>query len=492
MFQIEIFMFPADSPIKGRMDIVIKQQDCPAEHISVRAYKGTSGKIMKKLGFAILSGVNKKGEEVFVSKRSLGKRILIAQGMEQKKITNSAKDKAIKILLEQSPFSEKNKESPLHVREMMKAIAELEICKDQEKPLFQKKLQEAQLSEIMSEAELDLVWNNKQRFPSSNSREASLSKDILYDYINGVTDGEGNIQELAASKDPLEYVGGLRGLIDENSTVTVGLQTTGGLEPVVSPEAEERSKMITPLDQYFKDPEALSRFQNLPAEHKEYILESAQANYLGLSPEKKEELMRKEYDLKQAVVGEQRSEFTRCMDYANRQNAARSGFIHFRSQGEGKRTPYERIYIQMNKERAEDLTRLLISELYDKGEHPGILDIKVAGPQVAGRTDGIVIYIGGVPKSPTDDKSARKKAIKERDKVLKKLTDIQQQQPELFSTSAMPFKQVHAPGVAIIPGLSSSESFTKQLSKAIVAALAISEDRKDFRNKIIETFFAAE
>jgi hypothetical protein len=82
----------------------------------------------------------------------------------------------------------------------------------------------------------------------------------------------------------------------------------------------------------------------------------------------------------------------------------------------------------------------------------------------------------------------RQKAIKERDKVLKKLKEIQGQQPELFGHGVMPFKEIYTPGIAIIPGLPTTDSFTNSLTKAIVSALAHSTDRKDFRNKIIEAF----
>ena len=68
------------------------------------------------------------------------------------------------------------------------------------------------------------------------------------------------------------------------------------------------------------------------------------------------------------------------------------------------------------------------------------------------------------------------------------LKEIQEKQPELFGNGTMPFKKIHVPGVASIPGLSTCESFTKDLSRAIVSALANATDQNDFRNKIIEAF----
>lgn len=101
-------------------------------------------------------------------------------------------------------------------------------------------------------------------------------------------------------------------------------------------------------------------------------------------------------------------------------------------------------------------------------------------------------YIGEASQKVPNEPSMRQKAIKERDKVLKKLKEIQEQRRELFGNGVMPFKEVHTPGVAIIPGLSTSECFTAHLSRAIVSALANATDRQDFRNKIIEAFFASD
>ncbi len=484
-------MFSTNNPSNDRINVVIQTPISIPQEISVKAYKGLVGKIMQIMGYAVFVNVNKDGTEVFVNKRSLAKQILINQGLKQEKITNKVKDKAIEVLLGKSSCLQKNTEFPLKVRETMKAVAELEIHKNEkDEGIYQKKLQKARLSELLSEPELDLVWSNKDKLPAISSK-AAISEEILYNYINGVTDINGDIQDLAVSRDNLEYIEALRSIIDQNNPVKVSLQTPG-LEKNISSSKSEQSKMIRPLDDYLKDSESNLRFQKLPKEYQEYIFASARENYAGISPEKKEVLMRKEHELRQVLQGDQLSEFKRCMQHANTQNAARSGFIHFRLQDAAKTTPFERIYIQMNKKHAEDLVRLLISELYKQGEYPGVLDIKVAGPQVAGRTDGIVIYIGEASQKVLNEPSMRQKAIKERDKVLKKLKEIQQQRPELFGNGVMPFKEIYTPGVAIISGLSTSESFTKDLSRAIVSALANSKDRQDFRNKIIEAFFASD
>lgn len=481
-------MFPTNNQSNDRINIMIKTPSSSPQEMSVKVYKGLVGKIMQVLGYAVSINV-KDGTEVFVNKRSLAKQILINQGLERKEITNKIKDKAIELLLAQPSFLQKNTEFPLHVRETMKATAELEIHKNKDdEGFYQEKLQKARLSDLLPESELDLIWSNKEKLPSATSSEARISKDILYNYINGVTDIDGNIQDLAVSRDNLEYIEALRSIIDNNSSVKVSLQT-GGLEKNISSIKSEQSKMILPLDDYLKDSESNSRFQKLPMEHQEYIFASARDNYAGITPEVKEALLRKEQELAQDLQGDQLSEYRRCMQHANIQNAAQSGFIHFRLQDAAKTTPFERIYIQMNKEHAEELVRLLISELYKQGEYPGVLDIKVAGPQVAGRTDGIVIYIGEASKNALNE-TMKQKAIEERDKVLKKLNEIQKQQPELFGNGVMPFKEIYTPGVAIIPGLSTSESFTKNLSGAIVSALANTTDQQDFRNKIIEAYFA--
>jgi hypothetical protein len=445
---------------------------------------------MRILGYAIFAHLN-DGTEVFVNTRSLAKQILINQGLESKKITNRIKDKAIEILLIQPSFLQ-NKEIPLNIRETMKAVAELELHRNQkDEKVYEKKLQRARLSNLLSEAELDLVWSNKEKFSSTNPTEIAISVKTLYNYINGVTDIDGNVQDLAVSIDHFEYIEKLCSIINKDSPIKLSLQTTE-LEKNISPIKSEQSKMIIPLEDYLKDSEANSRFLKLPEEHQKYIKNSAQENYAGISSTKKEELITLEHQLETTLEAEQQSEFKKCMKFANTQNAARNGFIHFRLQEATKTMPFERIYIQMNKAYAESLVRLLISELYKKGKYPGVLDIKVAGPQVAGRTDGIVIYIGEASQKGVNETLMRQKAIKERDNILKKLKEIQQQRPELFGIGVMPFKQIYTPGIAIIPGLSTSESFTKNLSKAVVYALANSTDRKDFHNKIIESFFVSD
>lgn len=380
-------------------------------------------------------------------------------------------------------MSEENKKPTLTT----KTIAGISRGQDDE-AITQTRLEQAQLSDLMSDAELDLIWQHKEKFSSASPEATGSSRNALYNYICGITDINGNVQNIALSpNDYSSYFGRLRSIIDENNPVNVTLQTRG--EKNLSADVNEQTKQLTPFDNKLKDENWLKKFQNLPKEHQEYI-RNASKESSAIPLEKQKELIAKEAELKKLIIGEQLKDFNQFMKDALAQSTASKGFIHFRSQKPATTTSFERIYIQMNKDCAEELVRLLISELIEEGEYPGVLDIKVAGPEQAGRVDGIVIYIGGPTPKTENNTEVRQKAIKERDNVLKKLKEIQQKKPELFGKDAMPFKKTHSPGIATVPGLSTSDSFTENLSKAIISALAQSKDRQEFRAKIIEAFFA--
>lgn len=364
---------------------------------------------------------------------------------------------------------------------------EVEKLLPKDEKAHQTNLQHDRLNSLMSDDDLDLIWNNKKD-PLSGMAGAATTWETIYNYINGITNINGEVQDLAVlSNDHLSYFRGLRSIIDENSPVRVSLQTRN--EKNISADTNEQIKLITPFDDSLKDEALNDKFQKLPSEHQEYIRNTTKETS-GISQTKQQELLQQERDLKQILSKEQQKDFEKFMSLAIAQSATRKGFIHFRIGEAAKTTPFERIYIQMNKDHTEELVRLLISELYKEGEYPGILDLKVAGPQEAGRTDGIVIYIGEATPKAANDLPNRQKAIKERDRVLNKLKEIQKKRPDLFGNDTMPFKKMQAPGIAIIPELSTTESFTEKLSKAIVSALKNSTSREDFRKKIIESFFA--
>jgi hypothetical protein len=459
---------------ENRMNILIKTPEKFPEIISVRIYKGLIGKIMQIIGYAVLLHVD--GIEIFANKRSLSKRILTNQGLSEKLITNRIKDKAIEILLTQPPFLEKKVEFPLNIPETVIAIAELEIHKrTKDQKFYEKKLKETQLGEVLSESDLDLIWAKKEIF---------TSKRVVYNYINGLIDIDTNTQSSCSMADPLRYIQEMLSIMEKTDLIQASLQKPTS---EINIDKDNQSEIFTPLDNYLANFRA--RFEALPEEHQRYILDSAESNYTGISEEKQQELMKKEHDLKEVLAGELLSQFKKCMKFANDQNTARNGFIHFRLKNKTRATPFERIYIKMNKDRAKDLVHLLVLELYKEGKYPGILDIKIAGPQTAGRTDGIVIYIGETLSKQADEPLFRQKAIKQRDRILQKLKEIQKERPELFDNGPMPFKKIYSPAIAIIPGLSTRESFTDDLSIAITEALKVSRDREDFRKKIIESFF---
>lgn len=128
-------MNPVNSPIDGRFDIEFKSSaKGPKQDVSVKAYTGFIGKILETFGFATFIGNQVDGTGVFVNNRSLGKQVLISQGVGEEAITDRIKDQAAAILLN-TPLS-----SSLMVNEIVKKV---------------------QLSDLLTENELDLIWENK-------------------------------------------------------------------------------------------------------------------------------------------------------------------------------------------------------------------------------------------------------------------------------------------------------------------------------------------
>lgn len=514
-------MIPIDRPINGRINMMVESSGEAPTQISVKVYEGIFGKVMEMLGWATSTGTD---TGVFVNTRSLAKGVLINQGVKVEEITNRVKDKAIEVLLTESSFSEENKKSPLHIKETVKATAELEIHRNQDdEQLYQTKLQEAQqkeallavepeeelevedlseeeleavglleeehsevlsevklsesgifpqaglsreerLKDLLSETYLDAVWSHKEKFKSP---------ETLYEYINGAIDVDGKARDLAPSETHKTYMQSLFKIIDNNPSISAMLQAGGKVTAINSNSSDAtRLLMTVPFDQLKM---FLAEYKKLPSEHQDFLSTIVKEN-LSKGCEEREE---KKDELCEALNEQQKADFLKFFTSIENQNTMCSGFMHFNFQKKALQ-PLERIYIQMNKEHAGDLTALLVSKLYQNEKYSGILSMKVAGPQTAGRTDGIVIYIGGASQSEANE---------QRNKILSKLKKIQTKQPELFGDGVMPFKKTFVRGVATIPELSNSNSFTMDLSKAIVSALAKSKSREDLCEGIVKEFF---
>jgi hypothetical protein len=130
-------MFPTN-PSNDRIDIIIKTPNSIPQEISVKVYKGLVGEIMQIIGYAVFVNVNKDGTEFFVNKRSLAKQILINQGLEQEKITNKVKDKAIEILLAHSKIELNNDRPSITVNpeELTPFLPHLILKENQINPLI--------------------------------------------------------------------------------------------------------------------------------------------------------------------------------------------------------------------------------------------------------------------------------------------------------------------------------------------------------------------
>lgn len=131
------------------------------------------------------------------------------------------------------------------------------------------------------------------------------------------------------------------------------------------------------------------------------------------------------------------------------QNQVPTGFIHFTKSDTA--ISNERIYINANKEHTLDVCSLLITDLYTS--FPDIVSVKVIGPEHAGRTDNIVIYLSGGDRV--------------REAVVEKLKVIRAHHSEWFSNERTLCKKNEAPGIATVPNLSTNESFTSELCEAL-------------------------
>jgi hypothetical protein len=365
-----------------------------------------------------------------------------------------------------------------HLRHYWKiCTADSSASTDKTAKIFRKSSGEHELTPILSDTQLSIILKNKNNFLDQNGKP---SKDSIYKYINGFRDESGRPLEIEVE----DYKSYFQEILESAKSERIKPSIQGGYSFETSLEGET-DRTLFPFDHLLKDPINLENFLSLPQECQVYIQTAATENYSDITEIQQFELIKREQNLLNTLNEEARRFFKICMMKANSQNGVSKGFIHFRTAPVGK--PIERIYIQMNKNHSHELLKIILE---DVGRHPGVLDIKISGPQSAGRTDGIVIYIGS-PSKEADETLATKQASKDRDSVLNQLIKIQKEHPHLFNGREIPFKKSGVPGIATIPGLSTSDSFTEKLSQAIAYSLNFTTTETSispFRESIIDAY----
>lgn len=232
----------------------------------------------------------------------------------------------------------------------------------------------------------------------------------------------------------------------------------------------------------------MKKFNQLPIEYQDHIKSVIKIKNHYISKQKHIELQSFDKFLTEYLKEDQKVFFKNCVEIAYDQNTCSRAFIHFRKILAEQGRVIERIYIQMNTNHVIELVNEVINRLYGHNSF-GVIDIKVACPQCAGRADGLVIYIGDEEKLQPIDEKARKYATKKSKQVLGVLKDIQKEFPHFFGHSHLLLKKKEALGIATIPNLSDSDSFTEKLSLAIYNALiddTVSPD--NFKDKIINNY----
>ena len=326
------------------------------------------------------------------------------------------------------------------------------------------------LASLLSESEefLAEMLENKGIFCNADGK---VDKDLIYFYVNGLIDQKGNFIDVVTKGQFDVYLQDIMNSAAKKE-ITVTCQ---------NPQMNEYFREGMPLERLLEKNE--EQIETLSMTHWEFINKMLTDNRLLIrsyvkSIEEDLDLLRDELDERQDRF------FVQCVQAAQKQNMILSGFIHLRKYplhiGDRR---LEQVYVKFNPEFVGKLAPLLVKQLYD-GEDLGVVDIKFAGPLLAGRTDGIVIYIGDDRGGKQVDSRTRRSANLKREAVVQVLKGIQREYPECFSKDRMPLKKREAAGIATIPGLSSSSSFTSYLSRAIAGALPESKNVKEFMRSI--------
>lgn len=293
----------------------------------------------------------------------------------------------------------------------------------------------------------------ERTFPGEFLREGS---QLIYKFINGIIDIDGNPTDLASTikvspKDYLHQILEIRNSC-RNAPLRLAFQTNSGIIPFSSFQ-----------DIFLDDTELVKdeRYIQLPEEEQNYVL-------IGKVPEN---CLNGKSALSEHAIQLRTEYFIR----QDTQKNLSSGFVHFIKSDV---VSDDRIYIKVNKDKAINVTSLIISELY--GLFPGVISVKVTGPGLAGRSDAIVIYLSGGDWV--------------REAVVKKLREIREPHAEWFSHDRILCKKNEAPGIATIPNLGNDGSFTFDLSLALHATFYkfTGEDYtlQMFRGCVVAAFFS--
>jgi len=353
------------------------------------------------------------------------------------------------------------------------------------------------LNEIYSNREN--LRNNVVRFiddPKSKHGQQQMMfgiKPTIYNYINGISDLNNKPLDIAIPSE--NYQPYYNEILDSTrGTNNIKIQIQGSKARLESLPKNDRQIILQPWDYFLQ--KNMEEFNALPNEHQIFLKETTISTYYGTEEQMKSQEL--ENKLKNALEDKQKIFFENCIEHADKQNSVYRSFIHFEPNHFDREVCLERIYIRMNKENAVRFVNKIIPELFSKNpqapessKYPGIIDIKVVCPKEAGRTDGIVIYIGHKKNSAITSDEAQKNAENQRNAIVEKLKEIQQKDPDFFGTNDMPFKKKEAPGIATIPGLSSSDSFTEDISYAIAHVVSEPgqlENVTAFKEKVMDAY----
>lgn len=285
-------------------------------------------------------------------------------------------------------------------------------------------------------------------------------------YLCDMVDIQGNPRQLHSQQDNMSFFTEIVELAKSHKSHTVYLQSRNDLFDF----SEEK---LFPFDSLMKEK------TDLDPEQKRVLKAITSGQKLKPSRHDMEtEPLEKIREIREGLDDKELAKFEELLQLASKQKAKldvlSNGYTHFSSSFS---PVLERIYVRAHKDTRLELGKILLAEF---SNDPEICNIKFTNPQIAGRADNIVLYIGN---SQNDSSQGEQK----RDAVVKKLIDIQKQNPTLFSTTPCPFRHIVGTGIGTLPNLSRDKSFTDELANAIRASL----DQKDsgsFKQKIIQQF----
>lgn len=335
--------------------------------------------------------------------------------------------------------------------------------KDLEKLIF--------FNEVLDDESLNFIMENSINIPKKD--DGSFDYRKIYDFLNGVIKLNKELTPIfiGIPQDEYEaYFEQMANMRNEGElNLKVEVQGSAFMQPQLTNERPSPWKVVT------------QDLSLLPENAQEYIKDLAVLDSRYLSESDEKEMDTFEAAMNAELEPDLRNIFTAGVRQAYDENGFNRGFIYFKPEQTVAGDPYERIYIQMNRSRAHDLTELVLQEIYGHPEnYPDIAYIKVAGPQVAERVDGIVIYVGG------EDRAA---AQEMREKIVDFLKLRQAEDPDLFGSSNLPLKRQHAPGIASAPNLSENRSFTTEMAKAVAAALVHAKNLSELKEGIMQYNF---